>query len=712
MIAVAIGFASVAAIFLALAARLQHHGVQASGSSEKMGMRTIAAMVRNRQWLSGSAMLGAGTGLHLVALALAPLAVVQPIGALAPALTTAFNARAERTRASRAAIVGVLAVTFGIALFVVVSAQQPVGGTPVRYAEAVAISVIGLIVAVAAAVAWRTHGRIRCVASALGGGMAFGLLSTLVRAGAQEFFGAQRIPVLIGTAAGMAVALTVGAFLVQQAYSSGPSELVIAAVTVFDPLVSIGLGAALLGETPAPTPSVLAWEILAAATAVAGIVLIAWHRTTEKAVLPQTPLLTKTPGLSQTVASEQEIDVTAALPRRILIGADTFPPDINGAANFAARLAVGLAAQGHDVHVICPQTVQTGAEMPELPGVTVHRFRAYLTPIHPTLSTCLPWQISGPMDQLIEELRPDVIHVQAHFVMGRVLAKIARRRRLPLVATNHFVPDNAFGYTRMPNWTRTSLSKLAWNDLNRFLRKANVVTTPTPRAAQLLIDHQLGQPVIPISCGVDLDHYQGAGAAAGSDPTILFVGRLDEEKRVPDILHALASLDRSDIRLEIVGDGGCRTAWQALADRLGLSDRVIFHGFVSDRELTAAYARCDVFCMPSTAELQSLVTMEAMAAGKPVVAADAMALPHLVRPGRTGWLFEPGNVTELAERLRQLVDDPVTASRMGGAGRQLVAQHGIAETVSRYERVYESVLPSRRELPVNTHRTKQLASVA
>jgi glycosyltransferase involved in cell wall biosynthesis len=705
MIALAIGFASVAAIFLALAARLQHHGVQASGPSEKLEMRTIAAMVRNRQWLSGSAMLGAGTGLHLVALALAPLAVVQPIGALAPALTTALNARAERTRASRCAIAGVLAVTFGIALFVVVTAQQPVGGTPVHYAEAVAIAVVGLIVALAAAVAWRTHGRIRCLASALGGGMAFGLLSTLVRAGAQEFFGAQRIPVLIGTAAGMVAALAVGAFLVQQAYSSGPSDLVIAAVTVFDPLVSIGLGATLLGETPAPTPGVLALELLAASTAVVGIVLIAYHRKTQK--IP----------LSETMLSEQEIVVNAESPRRIVIGADTFPPDINGAANFAARLAVGLAARGHEVHVICPQAILTGpghseVEMPDLPGVTVHRFRAYLTPIHPTLSTCLPWQISGPMDELIEKIKPDVLHVQAHFVMGRVLAKIAQRRSLPLVATNHFVPDNAFGYTRMPNWTRNSLSKMAWGDLNRFLRKANVVTTPTPRAAQVLADHNLGQPVIPISCGIDLDHYQGAESPTGADPTILFVGRLDEEKRVPDILYALASLDRTDIRLEVIGDGGCRVEWQALTDRLDLSDRVVFHGFVSDQELTAAYARCDVFCMPSTAELQSLVTMEAMAAGKPVVAADAMALPHLVRPGRTGWLFEPANVADLADRLRQLVDDPATARRMGAAGRELIAQHGIAETVSRYERVYESVLPARRELAVASRPSQQLVSAA
>jgi glycosyltransferase involved in cell wall biosynthesis len=103
--------------------------------------------------------------------------------------------------------------------------------------------------------------------------------------------------------------------------------------------------------------------------------------------------------------------------------------------------------------------------------------------------------------------------------------------------------------------------------------------------------------------------------------------------------------------------------------------------------------------MPSTAELQSLVTMEAMAAGKPVVAADAMALPHLVRPGRTGWLFTPGDVVELASCLRQLLDDPAVAARMGAAGRELIAEHGIEATISRYEKVYESVRPRPLAMP-------------
>ena len=79
--------------------------------------------------------------------------------------------------------------------------------------------------------------------------------------------------------------------------------------------------------------------------------------------------------------------------------------------------------------------------------------------------------------------------------------------------------------------------------------------------------------------------------------------------------------------------------------------------------------------MPGIAELQSIATLEAMAAGTPVVAADAMALPHLVRPGRNGWLYRPGDVAELSTRLAALLRDPGLRRRMGAASRELVAEH-------------------------------------
>jgi glycosyltransferase involved in cell wall biosynthesis len=203
----------------------------------------------------------------------------------------------------------------------------------------------------------------------------------------------------------------------------------------------------------------------------------------------------------------------------------------------------------------------------------------------------------------------------------------------------------------------------------------------------------------PVSCGIDADRYwqatrdaESAVAAAGGGPMILFVGRLDQEKRIDELIMAFARLPESTgATLEIIGNGDQRTALQQLAVEQRVADRVIFHGHVSDDQLLAAYGRASIFCMPGIAELQSIVTLESMAAGKPVVAANAMALPHLVRPGYNGWLFTPGDVGELALRLSTLVSDSELRARMGQHSREIVANHDFEATLDRFEDLYHQV---------------------
>ena len=113
-------------------------------------------------------------------------------------------------------------------------------------------------------------------------------------------------------------------------------------------------------------------------------------------------------------------------------------------------------------------------------------------------------------------------------------------------------------------------------------------------------------------------------------------------------------------------------------------------------ELVSAYAGAAVFCMPGIAELQSLVTLEAMASGTPVIAADAMALPHLVRPGRNGWLYKPGDIGELTARLTTLLGDPALRRRMGAASRELVNEHAFDTTLDRFEGIYRDVIARTR----------------
>lgn len=373
-------------------------------------------------------------------------------------------------------------------------------------------------------------------------------------------------------------------------------------------------------------------------------------------------------------------------PLRIIIGADTFPPDINGAARFGHQLATGLAGRGHDVHVLCPS--DTGpARVTRTGGVTVHRVAAHRTPCHPTFRVSLPWQARRAAEGLLDDLLPDVVHVQAHFSVGRALVGAAADLRIPVVATNHFMPENLIPYLPVPGRLQDTVAGLAWRDLVRVLRPARVVTAPTPTAVAMLRRH--GFPdAVPVSCGVDLDRFAGDGEPDAR--TVLFVGRLDEEKRVHELLGAAARIP--GLRVELVGDGSCRPVLTALADRLGIADRVNFLGFVSDEELVAAYRRCTVFCMPGIAELQSLATMEAMAAGRPVVVADAVALPHLVVPGRNGWLYPPGDVAALAARLTAVLDEPGAPAAMGAASRELVARHDVHGSLATFETLYRTAL--------------------
>lgn len=384
-------------------------------------------------------------------------------------------------------------------------------------------------------------------------------------------------------------------------------------------------------------------------------------------------------------------------PLRIVLGADTYPPDLNGAARFTQRLARGLAGRGHDVHVLCP-SADGPAGVRGDGRVREHRLRAYRIPLHPSFRVCLPWQVTAAAHDHLRILKPNLVHVQSHFVVGRALVEAAARVGVPTVATNHFMPENLLGYAHVPTPLHAPVSRWAWRDLARVYRHARVLTAPTPSAVELLA-RAAGLPgALPVSCGIDLDRFH-PGAKPVGDPRVLFVGRLDPEKRVHELLQALAALpDDVPVRAEIVGDGACRRQLEALTDRLGIRALVRFRGVVSEEELVGAHQRAAVFCMPGTAELQSLATMEAMATGTPILAADAMALPHLVRPGRTGWLYPPGDVAAMTAGLLRLLSDPELSRRMGLAGRELVAAHAFDRTLDAYEDVYADATSDRGQL--------------
>ncbi|PYD00385.1 glycosyltransferase family 4 protein [Microbacterium esteraromaticum] len=387
------------------------------------------------------------------------------------------------------------------------------------------------------------------------------------------------------------------------------------------------------------------------------------------------------------------LPVTSGRPLKILIGCDTFAPDINGAARFAERLAAGLVQRGHDVHVVAPNTAYRRSpahtEVIEGEPMTMHRLPALRWLPHDWVRFVWPWRSKHWARKVLDEVQPDIVHIQSHIIIGRGLTRIAHQRGIPVVATNHVMAENILDHTTMPKFIDDIVLRLAWADAKRTFDMTRAVTTPTRKAADFLERTIDTQGVVPISCGIDRRNYTPVIAPREKN-RILFVGRLTGEKQVDVVLRAVQRLDPAlDVHFDIAGGGDQRKALESLTAQLGIADRVTFHGLVTDEQLRELYSRSSVFAIASIAELQSIVTMEAMASALPVVGANAVALPHLVHDGENGHLFEPGNVDDLADKLTQvLTASPAEYERMQRASLDGVAVHDINRTLDTFEALY------------------------
>ena len=381
---------------------------------------------------------------------------------------------------------------------------------------------------------------------------------------------------------------------------------------------------------------------------------------------------------------------------KVVMACDTFAPDINGAARFAERLASGLVGHGHEVHIIAASTDSThGSRIETHDGsrMMVHRMRSHRVPQHKTLRWTQPIGLTSEIGKILRKVKPDALHIQSHLLMGRFAVQAAKGSGLRMIATNHVMPENLIKYSLLPKFTHKAAMRITWADAGRILRKMDALTTPTRRAAELLENAAGVTGVLAISCGIDASRFANETPTTNKNPRFLFLGRLDDEKRIHILLQAVAKLTKHpNVIVELVGDGGERENLSRLATELGIADRVIFTGHISDQNLPAAYERCTAFVMPSIAELQSIATMEAMASGRPVIAADAMALPHLVHDGDNGYLFPPDDADALADRLRLILNaDQQELNRLSENSLHLIQSHDIERTIRIFENLYVGI---------------------
>jgi glycosyltransferase involved in cell wall biosynthesis len=158
------------------------------------------------------------------------------------------------------------------------------------------------------------------------------------------------------------------------------------------------------------------------------------------------------------------------------------------------------------------------------------------------------------------------------------------------------------------------------------------------------------------------------------------------------ILRAVPDISRvTGIHLVLAGMGKEKRNLEELAEKLSIQQTVTFTGFVPDEDLQNIYRVADLFVTAGVAELQSIVTMEAMASGLPVVAVNAMALPELVHDGENGYLFSDGDGQMFAEKVIAILSDQAMWAKMSEKSLEIIRDHDINKTIEEYESIYSEV---------------------
>lgn len=381
---------------------------------------------------------------------------------------------------------------------------------------------------------------------------------------------------------------------------------------------------------------------------------------------------------------------------KVLLATEAYWPIIDGGSDFERRLVKGLRSRGHDVRVIAPSP-RLHDVLDESDGYPIYRPAALPALIVGSYRfSPLPGSL---VKRIIEDFAPDVIHVHNPYGIGRAALKYGRRLGIPVMATNHLMPEN-FTHNIRVRHLRRFLDNFLWRVLVHFHNRSDAVTSPSATAVKLLVNHGLRTPSFPVSNGVDLDRFrpgQDASAlkkklALPDKPIVLYTGRLDREKRIDVWIDAIPTVrEKVDAHFVIVGRGNDLARAKSQVEALGLTEFVTFPGFLEDEEFPLVYNLADVFAISSPAELQSIVTLEALASGLPIVAVNVGALPELCHESENGYLVAPDDPKAFGQAVARVLGQE-TRSELGLASRELALAHDQQKTHERYLELYRGLI--------------------
>jgi glycogen synthase len=376
---------------------------------------------------------------------------------------------------------------------------------------------------------------------------------------------------------------------------------------------------------------------------------------------------------------------------RVLIVSWEYPPVVvGGLGRHVHALATGLAAAGHEVVVLSRRASGTDAHThPTLDGLVegVRVLAVAEDPPHLEFDRDLvAWTLAMGHAMLraalsrLDGWRPDVVHAHDWLVAHPAIA-LAEAWRVPLVATIHATEAGRHG-----GWLSARLSRQVHSCEWWLVHRADAVITCSAamRAEVATLFDADPASISVLHNGIAPRHWR-AGAAAvaaarrrhgpGTEPLLVYFGRLEHEKGCQDLIAALPRIRRTHpgARLLVAGTGSAAAMLAATAREARVLRSVGFLGHIPDRDLVALLAAADAVVLPSRYEPFGIVALEAAAAGAALVASTAGGLSEVVIDGETGVSFTPGDVAGLAAAVARVLDDPAAARRRARAARSRLA---------------------------------------
>ena len=384
---------------------------------------------------------------------------------------------------------------------------------------------------------------------------------------------------------------------------------------------------------------------------------------------------------------------------KILFATESYYPNIDGGAVAQHRLVTELVKNGHDVYVIAPGfSFQRTSE--ENNGAIIHRTRALKLPFYMKGRYYFsPFPIFH-VKKILNEFNPDIVNICSPYPISMSVIICAKKEKIPVVGSIHVLPENMLSpfltfrfYQTMRRW--------AWAYLIYFYNLVDWATVPTQTGANMFIKRGLKTRVTPISNGLNLALFKPENKGdylrkkyrIPKKKLVLYTGRINAEKNLDVLINAIPSvLKEIDCHFLICGSGGqYKQEIIQLAEKKDITDHTTFIDFLEWEDYPNIYSLADLFVMPAEAELQSIVTMEALASGLPVVAVKKGAVHELVSMNN-GLLFEPKNSEQMAQHIVTILSDNKLRASMQKNSLQLIKKHSMDHIRSQYEQVYDNLI--------------------